>query len=96
MKRSGALKKESAKTKARKGERAQVKQAALDRANNDCEARLLVMSTPCFGPLDAHERLPRSRGGDAYDLANVLCVCRGHHEWIHGHPREAKELDLLE
>lgn len=100
MKRSGNLARrtplaaESAKVKARKPERATTKAAALAR-DGGCVAGRVVRDVKCAGPLDAHERLPRSRGGSPYDLDNVLTVCRAHHEWIHGHPNAARDLDLF-
>jgi hypothetical protein len=100
MRRTGNLERrtplaaESAKVRARKGERARTKTDALAR-DGGCIAARLVPDVACRGPLDAHERLPRSRGGSPYDLENVLTVCRAHHEWIHAHPARSKPLDLL-
>lgn len=94
LKRTGRLNAESSKVKARKSERATIKAQALQR-DKGCVASRLILTTRCAGPLDGHERLPRSRGGSPYDLANVITLCRSHHEWVHGHPREAREFDLL-
>jgi hypothetical protein len=94
LKRTGRLKQESDKVRARKGERATTKALALER-DRGCVASRLVPDVRCVGPLDGHERLPRSRGGSAYDLENVITVCRIHHDWIHGHPIAARELNLL-
>ena len=38
---------------------------------------------------DVHELLPRSAGGSLLDEANLICVCRVCHGWIHRHPRES-------
>jgi hypothetical protein len=58
-----------------------------------CQARL---SEVCRGhAVDVHEILTRARGGDILDPANVLCVCRACHRWIHAHPLEATARGLL-
>jgi hypothetical protein len=38
---------------------------------------------------DAHEPLLRSRGGDPYDPAECIAVCRPCHSWIHDNPKQA-------
>ena len=38
---------------------------------------------------DLHERVLRSRGGDATDEANVIRLCRDCHEYIHKNPEWA-------
>jgi signal recognition particle subunit SEC65 len=45
--------------------------------------------------VDVHEIKTRARGGSIVDPANLLLACRPHHDWAHGHPREAAELGLL-
>ena len=49
----------------------------------------------CWGGLDVHEPLPRSRGGDPLDPAQCVLLCRGHHRWVHDHPAAGKALGLL-
>jgi len=44
---------------------------------------------------DVHEVKTRARGGSILDQSNVLAVCRWCHDWIHGHPKQAVELQLL-
>lgn len=95
LRRRKPITRQSAKTKSLRAEREVAKAAALER-DRGCVAARLVRDCRCVGPLDAHERLPRSRGGSPYDLANILTVCRAHHDWIHGHPKEARDLDLYE
>lgn len=57
------------------------------RSHNLCE----VMQTCCtMIGVDAHEKLPRSAGGDPCDPANVLWCCRKCHDWLHAHPRLAR------
>lgn len=59
-----------------------------------CVARGVVAEVRCWGRLDPHHVLPRGRGGgDTAD--NLIVVCRAHHDWIHGHPRDAIRLGLL-
>lgn len=100
MKRSGPiarrtpLRARSQRTIDVAAERRAVVRDALAR-DRGCVARVLVPTVRCGGPLDGHERLPRSRGGSILDLSNVITVCRFHHGWIHDHPKEAKSLDLL-
>ena len=58
----------------------------FDRAGGLCEARL----DKCDGEAHhAHHKLRRSQGGkDEPD--NLLALCFWCHEWIHGHPEEAR------
>lgn len=50
-------------------------------------------------PADIHHRRPRRMGGDqrddVNDLANLLAVCRPHHDWIHANPALAGPRGLL-
>lgn len=94
LERRTPLARESARTRSRKGERASAKAAALAR-DGGCVAARIVRTVACRGPLDGHERLPRSRGGSAYDIENIITVCRIHHGWIHAHPKEARSHGLL-
>lgn len=48
----------------------------------------------CWGPLDPHHIKPRGRGGTD-ELDNLATLCRLHHDWVHAHPRAARNLDLL-
>lgn len=43
---------------------------------------------------DVHELLPRSAGGSLTDPANLVCLCRGCHMYLHAHPKRAMELGL--
>ena len=52
--------------------------------------------SPCWGTLDVHEPAKRSQGADPLDPAQCVTLCRGHHGWVHDHPREAKAMGLLE
>lgn len=49
----------------------------------------------CFGALEPHEPLTRGRGGSITDPNNILMLCHNSHQWVTGHPIEAKELDMV-
>lgn len=59
-----------------------------------CRGRQLVPAVECRGVLDCHHILPRGRGGPD-ELANLVTLCRAHHDWAHEHPAGAKPLGLL-
>lgn len=44
---------------------------------------------------EVHEKLKRSRGGSITDDANVLALCRMHHEFTEAHPRLATIAGML-
>jgi len=59
-----------------------------------CKVRPELYGVKCWGVNDPHHVLPRGRGGpDA--LANLVTLCRGHHDWVHAHPELSKPLGLL-
>lgn len=78
-----------------RAERQRVVDAAFRRDRWACVAVKLVPSVECGGPLDPHERIPRSAwpGGELV-LDNVLTVCRAHHRWVDHHPDDAHALGL--
>ncbi len=47
-----------------------------------------------WGGLDVHEPGHRSQGADPTDPEQCVTLCRGHHSWVHDHPKEAKEMGL--
>lgn len=59
-----------------------------------CVARDTVRDIRCFGRIDPHHILPRSRGGKD-TLDDLASLCRAHHEWVHAHPAQSYELGLL-
>lgn len=65
------------------------------RRDRICRAAGIVRDIGCNGPLDGHEPLPRSRGGDPTDPEQVILVCRQHHDWIHAHPEASYGYGLL-
>ena len=64
-------------------------------------AELMADNPPCVYPgcdqlgVDPHEPLTRARGGSILDPANVVPICRPHHDWCDAHPIEAEALGLL-
>lgn len=49
--------------------------------------------------LDPHHRRPVGRGGSrdaqVHSPSNLICLCRRCHDWIHEHPRLAREAGFL-
>ena len=43
---------------------------------------------------DLHEIVSRARGGSITDPANLIGLCRTHHQWVTEHPIEAEKLGL--
>lgn len=68
---------------------------ALAAGDTDLRRALDRFPRRCDGPLDVHERIPRSawRAGYLVD-DNCLLVCRSHHDWIDDEPDAAHELKL--
>lgn len=95
MPRRSGLAAESTK---RKGERAayrRMKAAVYERDGHTCQAAALVPDVACGGPLDPQHVIPRSAwAGGRLVAANVLCVCRRHHEFIDDQPALAADLGL--
>ena len=48
----------------------------------------------CFGPVNGHEILKRSRGGSILDMDNVVLLCDYHNGWCEDHPLLAHEMGL--
>lgn len=102
MKRGGDLKRktrlaqQSRKRLEQNAARASCRAAVIKRDNWRCRGAGLIPDHRCAGPLDVHEVLPRSRGGDPLDPDACIAVCREAHGWLHEHPIEAKALGLLE
>lgn len=89
-----ALPRQSAKRRREAIPRAEVSVQARER-DGGCVARGLIPDHECAGPLDAHERIPRSAWpGGHLVLSNVLTVCRRAHDWIDAHERDAWHLGL--
>jgi len=71
----------------------------IEERDGGCVAAMRVRHVACWHPpgvpLDMHEVVTRGRGGSATDPANIILVCRAHHDWIGGHGPEAEALGLL-
>lgn len=86
---------ESAKRRAERAARAQVRAATLERAGWRCQAAELVPEVRCRGPLDVDERTARgTHPGSHLDLEVTQALCRAHHEWKGDHPAAAEQLGL--
>ena len=48
----------------------------------------------CFGNLNGHELLKRSRGGSITDPDNIEILCDGHNVWVEDHPTLAHEIGM--
>jgi len=48
----------------------------------------------CAGRTLGHHAKGR-RARDANDLANLRCLCTKHHDYVHAHPRWAREVGLM-
>lgn len=43
-------------------------------------------------PLDAHHIHGKATKALRWDVSNGVALCRAHHDWVHAHPKEGKEL----
>jgi hypothetical protein len=84
----------SNKTKNNIPKRAEVRRIVFQRDMGLCQAKFLVGSITCSGPLDIDEVIPRGRGGNYLDPDNCQVLCRAHHRWKHDNPAEAERLGL--
>ena len=84
----------SNKTKNNIPKRQEVRRIVLERDMKLCQAKFLVESIACSGPLDIDEVIPRGRGGNYLDPDNCQVLCRAHHRWKHDNPAEAERLGL--
>lgn len=89
------LRRESAKRKAERAERAAVREETLKAAGYRCAGQALVPHVRCAGPLDVDEITPRGvKPGAHLDRAETQVLCRAHHEWKHANPAAAAEVGL--
>lgn len=84
----------SKKTKSQMRDREIVRIEVLLRDHMQCNAKYIVESIECWGPLDVDEIIPRGRGGSHLDATNCQVLCRAHHTWKHDNPAEAERLNL--
>jgi 5-methylcytosine-specific restriction endonuclease McrA len=61
--------------------------ALVRRRDRGCQ---LAGEGDCYGKLEVHHLVPVRSGGAPYDLANLVLVCRAHHEVIETKAREAR------
>jgi hypothetical protein len=48
----------------------------------------------CFGDVNGHEVLKRSRGGSVTDMTIVVLACQYHNDWVEENPRQAHRMGL--
>ena len=90
MKRS-RLKPRSKKMAAKYVERRKLVEKLL-KEHPQCEAQVPDV---CTGKsVDLHELLARSQGGSILDESNIICVCRGCHDFIGREVKLATEMGL--
>ena len=58
--------------------------------------QMLALMGPCFGPVDGHETLKRSRGGSIVDLDIIVMLCAHHNGWVEDNPQTAHALGLAD
>lgn len=89
------LRRESAKRRAERTQRAAVVAEVLER-DGGCVGASRVPWVPCRGRLAVHEIAQRSVVPGSH-LRAELCValCASHHEWAHDHITEAREVGLI-
>lgn len=71
------------------------KAEALTRDRNRCQGEQRVPGVACAGRLDPHHVWPTGQGGPRCDPANLLTLCRAHHDWAHSNSRAARTLGML-
>lgn len=84
----------SERRKAERGEWERTVDRVLRRDDWYCRAMGSWPEVACRGRLDPHHLVPRSRGGSDDD-ANLVTLCRAHHDAVHGWPDLAVERGLL-
>ena len=93
VKRTVPLRAFSKRRASQRAERSRVVAAVHERDAETCQAHRV--DHRCAGPLDVHEVIPRSVWALGYlDVDNCVLVCRVAHQWIDGHPDDARLLGL--
>ena len=83
------LRKVSTKRAAQAGGRKACIAAVRERCGGRCEF------PGCHSAMqDGHEILARSQGGSIVDPANVIGLCRPHHNWVTENMNKAREMGL--
>lgn len=89
------LRRESSKRRAERTQRAAVVAEVLER-DAGCVGASRVPWVACRGRLTAHEVAQRSTSPGSHlrpDLA--VALCSAHHDWVHDHIAEAREVGLI-
>jgi hypothetical protein len=89
------LRQVSRKRQAERPERDAVLAAVMARDGRQCRAEAVWPELECHGGLDGHELAPRSvYPGGHLDAANIVLVCRRHHDAIGDNVELAHERGL--
>ena len=74
----------------------EVRASVLSRDFYQCQAAAFGFgsTTPCFGHLQVHHRLPRGRGG-THDEELLVTLCLGHHAEVESYRTRAYDCGLL-
>ena len=68
------------------------RRAVMARDRHQCRMAGMADLT-CRGPLAAHHVIFRSRSTSRRaDPDNGASLCRAHHDWVHAHPADARDL----
>jgi hypothetical protein len=78
----------------RQAKNAERKRLMLERFGPQEEWRCLLADPQCFGAVNGHELLKRSRGGSITDMDNVVLLCNYHNTWVEDYPEEANKMGL--
>lgn len=67
----------------------------LDASEEKAQALTAIKNIRCGGRMDPHEIIPRSAwpGGELV-VANVVMICRRHHQWVDANPVLAHAVGL--
>lgn len=84
-------------SKKRRAQRYDYEQAvAVVRTRDANTCQLAGSDTTCNGPVDPHHVFTQARWPERRcDPDAMVLLCRWHHDWTHGHPKEARKMGLL-
>lgn len=92
--RSGRLRSRSPRQADRYARIAEASREALERDGYRCQA-VGLLPHDCHGRIDPSHIISKGASPEqADDPANILAICRTAHDWIGGHPKEARKLGL--
>lgn len=95
MKRGGPLRRTTHLTSRTPIKRVSQKRALVNQRRSKILTRMRAEQDWCTRcgtpgvPLDGHEKLRRSQGGDSADATQIILLCRPCHDWIGQNPAQA-------